>query len=784
LKSAIKSLLGRILDPLSRSRAPREVQHPSDRALDNRLVQELQEELRAARERLGAESAVRQTAEAHLAASQRQLQTLGDTMRDVVWVLDADTLRFLYVSPSILGLRGYTPVEVMAEPLDAALTPEDRARILAVLAEKGAAFRAGTLPARTPFTEQLPQWRQDGTRVWTEMRMHFTRNPATGAIEIHGVTRDITACHELEESVRHMAQHDGLTGLPNRALFSLLVERALASAHRQHQRLALIFLDVDRLKRINDNHGHAIGDGVLREIAQRISRTLRNSDTLGRMGGDEFILFLPNIGSQEHAIEVANKVREAIRAPITLDALTLSVSLSIGIAIYPEHGQNEQELAKNADVAMAFSKKIGRDCVTGYVPELHATIAADFSPPPTGPGTVPGIQLAEIKQALAREEFVYYYQPKISLLTGKVSGAEALMRWVKPDDEVIPPDDFLPLAIESGLIKHMTLAMLPRLMADLSIIQDILPGLVMSFNLTAWNLESDEMVKAIRAAIAKFQLDPSLLQAELTESSVINSSGKTRDHILELTGMGVGLAMDDFGTGFSSIEVLSQWPFSAVKIDQGLIRRMETSDKCTTLVRSSIQMAHQLGIKTVAEGVESRQVFDFLLKAGCTEAQGFWLGRPMAFPDFLTYLKRDERWSGVPSGLIHIAQIDHIHWRRSLIDYAIAKAFGKEGGNTIKGLEVEMDPRRCRFGQWFQDQGRYFAGLPAFDALEDPHNEVHRLGQELLRAVEQGQPSDQITLLIRRLTDQSGEVLERLQALEYESLMTSGEVPMPGTGVA
>jgi EAL domain-containing protein (putative c-di-GMP-specific phosphodiesterase class I) len=359
---------------------------------------------------------------------------------------------------------------------------------------------------------------------------------------------------------------------------------------------------------------------------------------------------------------------------------------------------------------------------------------------------VPGIQLAEIKQGLAREEFVYYYQPKISLLTGKVSGAEALMRWVKPDDEVIPPDDFLPLAIESGLIKHMTLAMLPRLMADLSIIQDILPGLVMSFNLTAWNLESDEMVKAIRAAIAKFQLDPSLLQAELTESSVINSSGKTRDHILELTGMGVGLAMDDFGTGFSSIEVLSQWPFSAVKIDQGLIRRMETSDKCTTLVRSSIQMAHQLGIKTVAEGVESRQVFDFLLKAGCTEAQGFWLGRPMAFPDFLTYLKRDERWSGIPSGLIHIAQIDHIHWRRSLIDYAIAKAFGKEGGNTIKGLEVEMDPRRCRFGQWFQDQGRHFAGLPAFDALEDPHHEVHRLGQELLRAVEQGQPSDQITL--------------------------------------
>ncbi|MCC7277727.1 MAG: EAL domain-containing protein [Chromatiaceae bacterium] len=782
MKTSLKSLLTKMLVPLSGSQAKRQDLDAPARTRENPAAQRLQEELRAAKERLDAESAARHTAETHLAASQRQLQALSDNMRDVVWVLDAETRRLLYVSPSILGLRGYTAAEVMAEPLDAALTPEGRAQLQALLAEQGAAFRAGTLATGTPFSAQLSQARKDGTLVWTEMLMHFTRQPGTGAIELQGVTRDITAWHQLAESIRHMAQHDSLTGLPNRALFSLLVERALASAKRQHQRLALIFLDVDRLKRINDNHGHAIGDGVLREIAQRISGSLRNSDTLGRMGGDEFILFLPNIGSQEHAIEVANKVREAIRPPITLDTLTLSVSLSVGIAIYPEHGQNEQELAKNADVAMSFSKKIGRDCVTGYVPELHASIAPECRPTPSCPSH--GIQLAAIKQALRNEEFVYYYQPKISLLTGKVSGAEALMRWVKPDGEVIPPDNFIPLAIESGLIKQMTLAMLPRLMADLSIIQDILPGLVMSFNLTAWNLESDEIVKAVRAAIAKFQLDPGLLQAELTESSVIHSSGKARDHILELTGMGLGLAMDDFGTGFSSIEVLSQWPFSAVKIDQGLIRRMETSDKCTTLVRSSIQMAHQLGIKTVAEGVESRPVFDFLLNAGCTEAQGFWLGRPMAFPDFLTYLKRDERWSSVPSGLIHIAQIDHIHWRRSLIDHAIAKAFGQEGGNAIKGLEVEMNPRLCRFGQWFQDQGRHFAGLPAFDALAVPHDELHRLGQELLLAVEQGQPSDRITHLIRLLTDQSGEILERLQALEYESLVTSGEVPMPSAGAA
>lgn len=714
-------------------------------------------------------------------ASRRLFQELVESLRDVVWVLDAATLRFTYVSPAVLGLRGYTPAEIMAAPMDAALTPESREEVRALITARVDALLSGKLEPDTHFVEEVQQPRKDGTVVCTEVITHYSRNEMTGAVEIQGITRDITERRQAEEKIRHMAQHDSLTGLPNRALFSALVERALALAWREHQQVALAFMDLDHFKPINDIHGHLVGDLVLRETARRISQTLRKSDTIGRIGGDEFILLLPHIGNPHHALEVAHKVREAVRQPILINDLTLSVSASLGIALFPDHGQDELTLAKSADLAMYFSKTIGRDCVTLFVPELHveelASTTASFDP--QRPASRPRLQLGEIKGGLENGELSYFYQPKISLLSGRVSGAEALVRWVRPDGEIIPPGDFIPMAVESGLIKQMTLTLFPDLVADLNIIQDTCPGLVLSFNLTARDLETADIVTAARTAFARFQLDPGLLQAELTESSVINSSGKARDHILELTGMGLGLAMDDFGTGYSSIEVLSQWPFSAVKIDQGLIRGMETSEKCTTIVRASIQMAHQLGIKTVAEGVESRQIFDFLLNAGCSEVQGFWLGRPMPLSDFLGYLKQDSRWSGIPTGLIHIAQLDHIHWRRGLIDHAIAQAFGKAGRNAIRGLQVELDPRRCQLGQWYYGQGQEFRGLPSFDALEEPHFELHRLGVMLLEAVEAAQAPAVVTSLIRRVTDQSGKVLSILQTLEYESLMARGELPRP-----
>ena len=394
---------------------------------------------------------------------------------------------------------------------------------------------------------------------------------------------------------------------------------------------------------------------------------------------------------------------------------------------------------------------------------------------PTSPITV-----QDILDALARDEFVYYYQPKVSLLTGKVCGAEALIRWVRPGAGLVMPGEFIPLAEASGAISKLSLAMFPALIADLVIMQDINPELMVSFNLTAQDFESDAMVNCLREAIASYQIEPRNLQAELTETSLIQSSGRVREHIQALVDMGVSLAMDDYGTGYSSIDVLSQWPFSVVKIDQGLIRRMVTSEKSTTIVQASIRMAHQLGIKIVAEGIESAGVYDFLLNTGCTEAQGYWLGRPMPLAEFLVYLRLDQRWSGLPIGLVHMAQLDHIQWRRTLVDQAMAISFKDDGTEPVRVVEAEMNHRHCKLGLWYYGLGQEFKGYPAFDALDEPHRQLHVIGQELVAAMGQGASRERITELLRRLTRQSGVVLGLLQELENEALLERGGF-MPST---
>ena len=394
---------------------------------------------------------------------------------------------------------------------------------------------------------------------------------------------------------------------------------------------------------------------------------------------------------------------------------------------------------------------------------------------PTSPITV-----QDILDALARDEFVYYYQPKVSLLTGKVCGAEALIRWVRPGAGLVMPGEFIPLAEASGAISKLSLAMFPALIADLVIMQDINPELMVSFNLTAQDFESDAMVNCLREAIASYQIEPRNLQAELTETSLIQSSGQVREHIQAVVDMGVSLAMDDYGTGYSSIDVLSQWPFSVVKIDQGLIRRMVTSEKSTTIVQASIRMAHQLGIKIVAEGIESAGVYDFLLNTGCTEAQGYWLGRPMPLAEFLAYLRQDQRWSGLPIGLVHMAQLDHIQWRRTLVDQAMAISFKGDEMEPVRVVEAEMNHRHCKLGLWYYGLGQEFKGYPAFDALDEPHRQLHVIGQELVAAMGQGASRELITELLRRLTRQSGVVLGLLQELENEALLERGGF-MPST---
>ncbi len=382
-----------------------------------------------------------------------------------------------------------------------------------------------------------------------------------------------------------------------------------------------------------------------------------------------------------------------------------------------------------------------------------------------------GITIEQLLQALENSEFIFHYQPQVSMLSGRICGAEALLRWTPADGGIIPPAEFIPLAEASGLIKQISLAMFPKLLADLVIIHDIRPDLVMSFNLTAQDFESDEMVSCVKETLEHYQMPPQLLKVELTETSLIDSSPGVKNNIEALLKLGIGLAMDDFGTGYSSIDVLSQWDFSTVKLDQGLIKRMLTSERSTTIVQSSINMAHQLGLEIVAEGIESSTVYDFLLNAGCTEAQGFWLAKPMPLSELLSFLRRDQRWSGMPVGLIHMAQIDHIQWRRSLIEHVMAKAFSNDGDECVRSVAAEMDHTRCKLGQWYHGIGQEYRGIPSFDALDIPHCELHSIGQQLLQAVNSSAPQVEITTLLRQLSLKSGEIIALLQELENHALL-------------
>ncbi len=318
----------------------------------------------------------RKRVEDALRESEAKYRFLTESMKDVIWTLDAETLMFVYVSPSVERLRGYTPEEIMAEPLDAALTPESAALVHRLIDQETEKFKMREERGDAVFhTEEVEQPRKDGTTVWTEVVTVYWRNPQNGRIEIHGVTRDISERKEVEAKMAHMAQHDPLTGLPNRALFSDRLERALAASRRSGIPTALMFLDLDKFKPVNDTYGHAIGDVLLQQAAERMKSALRESDTVGRIGGDEFVVLLPAVERVEDALHVAEKLLEALRKPFFIEGRSVDVSCSIGIAIHPEDGRDEIELAKNADTAMYWAKRDGGDCVRMFRTASHVSAA-------------------------------------------------------------------------------------------------------------------------------------------------------------------------------------------------------------------------------------------------------------------------------------------------------------------------------------------------------------------------------------------------------------------------
>ncbi len=379
---------------------------------------------------------------------------------------------------------------------------------------------------------------------------------------------------------------------------------------------------------------------------------------------------------------------------------------------------------------------------------------------------------ADIREGLRKDEFTFFYQPKVSLITGKVIGAEALIRWIKPDGSTVMPDEFIPLAERSDLICDITRHMFPKLMNDLMVVLDIDEHLTVSFNASAKDFMDDRFTRLMLEQIERAKVPPKSLQVELTETVTLDAGDTIRTNILPLRENGLSLAMDDFGIGYSSLDTLSKWPFTTIKLDQGIVGRMLDSEKNSTIVESSVRMAHELGISVVAEGVENNAQYQQLLESGCTKIQGFWISRPLPLDKFINFVEQDIRWSGLPIGLIHMAIIDHVQWRKQLVsEVAKLAVLPRDALHRQYPTTPPLSCHDCRLGTWYNGPGQHFSDRPSFSELEQPHCAFHEVGKKLVEMVAAGANLEELTPYLRELSEHSMQVLNKLQSLENEGLI-------------
>lgn len=434
-------------------------------------------------------------------------------------------------------------------------------------------------------------------------------------IDAHKLAEQVQTAHA---SLDHLAHHDVLTGLPNRILLNDRLAQATALAHRQGKQLAVMFMDLDRFKHINDSLGHAVGDRLQQSVAQRLVEGVRHSDTVSRQGGDEFVLLLPDIEHVEDVALSAQKMLMAIAHPHLIDRNDLQIGVSIGISLFPDDGQDAETLIKHADIAMYQAKESGRNNYQFFEQDMNARAVQRQS-----------IE-AGLRRALERQEFVLHYQPKINLLSGTIVGIEALVRWQHPQHGLLDPAEFVPIAEDSGLILPIGRWVLREACLQARAWQDAgLPPITVAVNTSALEFRAGDFLEYLRATLEASGLEPRYLELELTESVLMRDAASADSVLHALADLGVKLAIDDFGTGYSSLSYLRQFPIDTLKIDQSFVNQITRNPDDATIVSAVISMGKSLKQRVIAEGVETAEQAAFLLTQHCDEGQGYFFGRPV-----------------------------------------------------------------------------------------------------------------------------------------------------------
>ena len=525
---------------------------------------------------------------------------------------------FRYVNPFLVRLCGYTEEELLdgLGPLDLIL-PEQREFV-----RKQIQLRAAGEPGR-PY--ELTAVRKDGSTL----PIMIMGSPTTyeGSPASVGTLTDITAQKDAERRARELADFDPLTGLPNRRLLSDRFNQLLASAEREGSEIALIFLDLDHFKRVNDSLGHSVGDELLRAVAHRLSSVVRKVDTLARLGGDEFIIALPGIRAGA-AAEVASRLLEVCATPFSVGGHDLIITPSLGISLYPDDGRDFEILLRNADAAMYKAKEAGRNAFRFYSSEMNVATLKHL------------LMESGLRRGLGAREFVLHYQPLVHVESGDIIGVEALIRWQNPEVGLVPPDQFIHVAEDIGLINPIGEWVLREACRQLRVWQDAgLPTLMIAVNVSPVQFRQPGFVDTVAGALAASGLNPRFLELELTERTVMQDAEQTLDTLLELNRMGVELAVDDFGTGYSSLAYLKRFPVGKLKIDRSFIRNLEFDMDDRAITSTILSMGRGLRLEVLAEGVETQQQYDILRSFGCELVQGYHFSRPLPPDQFVAFLK-------------------------------------------------------------------------------------------------------------------------------------------------
>ena len=558
--------------------------------------------------------------------------TLVEQIPAIVYVDVADDrMSTSYVSPQIEELLGITPQEYIKDPDLWAihLHPEDRERSLATYLEGRAAGE--------PFSYEYRLIARNGRVLWFSDSAVVMHDETGEPTYVHGVMLDITQRKEAEEQIAFLAYHDKLTGLPNRVLFDELLELSLARARRHELGVAVISLDIDNFKLVNDSLGHEAGDDLIVQLSERLSEATRETDLVARPGGDEFLMLLADLeligpipGSDSAAMiseSVAARIQTCLQQPFEVAGTELYVTASLGISLFPNHGDDAETLLKHADNAMFRSKQAGPG---GSF--MHAASDAD---------SLGKLSLStRLRKAVENQSWMLHYQPLIDLFTGGMVGVEALIRWPEPGGGLIPPGEFIPLAEEMGLIEAIGDWVVEELCRqDIAWRHDGLT-LDISFNLSPRQLWQPNVVDKIVSRIEAATMDPARLTVEITESTAMTDPDRTQSILEDMHGRGLQLAIDDFGTGYSSLARLKHMPVDVLKIDRSFIRDVDSDRDAASMVSAMIALAQNLGMTALAEGIETEAEWRFLADRGCALGQGYFFSRPVPADEILALHRR------------------------------------------------------------------------------------------------------------------------------------------------